>query len=247
MASPTFRLGGAQALGAGLGLAAGVLTHRRLMKRGAEEGAAAVAAHRTRPGGMPDGVAGLGVDGVESVVVGPQVDHAFTDRGRAAHVVAGDDDAGGHMKKVMIGNHAVSWGVLRSRVEVISAYNITPQTEIVEALSDMVADGSLPAQYIKVESEHSAMAACVGASAAGARAYTATSGQGLALMHEMLHWAVGARTPVVLTNVTRAMAPGWSCCGPKASTCARWVPRRRMNEPQIPDEQRLRAVFRALA
>ncbi|MGB5525873.1 MAG: pyruvate ferredoxin oxidoreductase, partial [Gemmatimonadota bacterium] len=114
------------------------------------------------------------------------------------------------MKKVMIGNHAVSWGVLRSRVEVISAYPITPQTQIVEALSDMVADGSLPAQYIKVESEHSAMAACIGASIAGTRTFTATSAQGLALMHEMLHWAAGGRLPVVMANVNRAMAPGWN-------------------------------------
>ncbi len=71
----------------------------------------------------------------------------------------------------------------------------------------MVATGRLPAKFLTVESEHSAMAACVGAAAAGARTYTATSGQGLALMHEMLHWAVGARLPIVLSNVTRAMAP----------------------------------------
>jgi pyruvate/2-oxoacid:ferredoxin oxidoreductase alpha subunit len=114
------------------------------------------------------------------------------------------------VKKVMIGNHAVSWGVLRARVEVISAYPITPQTQIVEELSDMVADGRLPARYIKVESEHSAMAACIGAAAAGARAFTATSAQGLALMHELLHWAAGGRLPVVMANVNRAMAPGWT-------------------------------------
>jgi len=114
------------------------------------------------------------------------------------------------MKKVMIGNHAVSWGVLRSRVEVISAYPITPQTQIVEALSDMVADGSLPARYIKVESEHSAMAACIGGSIAGARTFTATSAQGLALMHELLHWAAGGRLPIVMADVNRAMAPGWT-------------------------------------
>jgi pyruvate/2-oxoacid:ferredoxin oxidoreductase alpha subunit len=97
-----------------------------------------------------------------------------------------------------------------ARSEVISAYPITPQTMIVELLSELTASGRLDAKFITVESEHSAMAACVGASAAGARAYTATSGQGLALMHEMLHWAVGARLPIVLTNVSRAMAPGWS-------------------------------------
>ena len=113
-------------------------------------------------------------------------------------------------QKVLTGNHAVSWGAKLSRVQVISAYPITPQTTIVELLSEMVASGELAAKFITVESEHSAMAACVAASAAGARAFTATSSQGLALMHEMLHWAVGARLPIVLANVTRAMGPPWS-------------------------------------
>ena len=111
---------------------------------------------------------------------------------------------------LLTGNHAAAYGAMLSRVEVISAYPITPQTMIVELLSELTASGRLAAKFITVESEHSAMAACVGASAAGARAYTATAGQGLALMHEMLHWAVGARLPIVLTNVSRAMAPGWS-------------------------------------
>jgi len=114
------------------------------------------------------------------------------------------------MKKVMIGNHAVSWGVQLSRVEVISAYPITPQTQIVEELSEMCAGGGLPARFIKVESEHSAMAACIGASAAGVRTFTATSAQGLALMHELLHWAALGRLPVVMADVNRAMAPGWN-------------------------------------
>jgi len=114
------------------------------------------------------------------------------------------------MKKLITGNHTVSFGVKLSRAEVIAAYPITPQTEIVEKLSEIVANGSLPAKFIKVESEHSAMAACIGASATGARAFTATSAQGLALMHEMLHWASGARLPIVMTNVNRAMAPPWS-------------------------------------
>ncbi len=115
------------------------------------------------------------------------------------------------MKKVMMGNHALSYGAKLSRVQVIAAYPITPQTQVVELLSEMCADGGgLDAKFVKVESEHSAMAACIGASAAGARAFTATSSQGLALMHEMIHWAVGARTPVVLGNINRAMAPPWS-------------------------------------
>ena len=114
------------------------------------------------------------------------------------------------VKKVLTGNHAVSYGALLSRVEVISAYPITPQTTIVELLSEMVASGQLKARFITVESEHSAMAGCIGASLAGARAFTATSSQGLALMHEMLHWAAGMRAPIVMANVNRAMSPPWT-------------------------------------
>jgi pyruvate ferredoxin oxidoreductase alpha subunit len=114
------------------------------------------------------------------------------------------------MKKVMMGNHAVSWGVSLARAEVVSAYPITPQTQIVEELSEMCSDGRLDARFIKVESEHSAMAACIGASATGARTFTATSSQGLALMHEVLHWAAGGRLPIVMADINRAMAPGWN-------------------------------------
>ncbi len=114
------------------------------------------------------------------------------------------------MKKVIMGNHAVSYGVMLARTEVVSAYPITPQTQIVEELSEMVADGRLDARYIMVESEHSAMAACIGASATGARTFTATSSHGLALMHEMLHWAANGRHPVVLADINRAMGPGWN-------------------------------------
>lgn len=112
--------------------------------------------------------------------------------------------------KVLTGNHTVSHAVKRARVQVISAYPITPQTHIVELLSEMVASGELPARFITVESEHSAMAACIGAAVGGARTFTATSAQGLALMHELLHWAAGARLPIVMVNVNRAMAPPWS-------------------------------------
>ncbi len=114
------------------------------------------------------------------------------------------------MKKVMTGNRAVAYGAKLSRVQVIAAYPITPQTTIIEYLADFCASGELRAEFIKVESEHSALAACVGASATGARAFTATSGQGLLLMHEIIHWAAGARLPIVLAAVNRAVAPGWS-------------------------------------
>lgn len=114
------------------------------------------------------------------------------------------------MKKVIMGNHSLSYGAMLSRVQVIAAYPITPQSQVVELLSEICAEGMLNAKFIKVESEHSAMAACISASAAGARAFTATSAHGLALMHEMLHWAAGGRHPVVLGNINRAMAPGWN-------------------------------------
>jgi len=114
------------------------------------------------------------------------------------------------LKQVIKGNHAVSQAVKLSRVEVISAFPITPQTSIVEELSEMCANGDLDARFIKVESEHSAMAALVGASTAGVRTFTATSGNGLLLMHEVLHWAAGARLPIVLANVNRAVSGVWN-------------------------------------
>jgi len=114
------------------------------------------------------------------------------------------------MKKVLTGNFATAYGAAAAKVNVIAAYPITPQTTIVEILSEIVADGLLDADFIKVESEHSALAACIGAQAVGARTFTATSAQGLALMHELIHWAARGRLPIVLANVNRAMAPGWS-------------------------------------
>jgi len=120
------------------------------------------------------------------------------------------DGGGKEMKKVIMGNHALSYGAMLSRAQVIAAYPITPQTQVVELLSEMCADKTLNAKFIKIESEHSAMAACLGASLAGARTFTATSAQGLTLMHELLHWASGGRLPVVMGDINRSMAPGWS-------------------------------------
>jgi len=105
---------------------------------------------------------------------------------------------------------AVSYGVMLSRVEVIAAYPITPQTPIVEKLSEWIAEGILGARFIHVESEHSAMASIAAASMAGARTFTATSSQGIALMHEVLHWASGSRLPIVMVNVNRALGAPWN-------------------------------------
>ena len=112
--------------------------------------------------------------------------------------------------RVMSGNSAQSYAALLARVQVVAAYPITPQTSIVEKLADFVASGELPAQYVKVESEHSALQVCISASALGARTYTATSSQGLLLMHELLHWASGMRAPIVMGVVNRAVAPPWN-------------------------------------
>ena len=106
----------------------------------------------------------------------------------------------------MTGNEAVANAIKQINPDVIAAYPITPQTDIVQYYSSFVADGQVGTQMVTVESEHSAMSATIGASAAGARAMTATSSQGLALMHEMLHIASGFRLPIVMPVVNRAVS-----------------------------------------
>lgn len=117
------------------------------------------------------------------------------------------------MRKFICGNDAVAEGVRLSRPHVISAYPITPQTIAVERLSEMVEDGSLKAEYMHVESEHSALACAIGVSSVGARAFTATSSQGLLYMAECLPYASGARMPIVMMNANRALATPWNIYG----------------------------------
>ena len=114
------------------------------------------------------------------------------------------------MKQVAEGSQAVSEAVRLAKVQVIAAYPITPQTHIVEDLSKHCASGALNARFICVESEHSAMAAIIGAASSGVRTFTASSSHGLAYMHELLHWASGARLPIVMADVNRALGPGWN-------------------------------------
>ena len=111
------------------------------------------------------------------------------------------------------GDEAVAMGVRLARPDVISAYPITPQTVVVERLSEYVEDGSLHCQFMHVESEHSAMSAAMGVSATGARAFTATSSQGLLHMCEGLHYASGSRFPIVMMNANRATAAPWNIYG----------------------------------
>lgn len=114
------------------------------------------------------------------------------------------------MRRVIEGSHAVAEAVRLARVQVTSAYPITPQTHIVEILSEYCEKGVLKARFLRMESEHSCLAALIGAQLMGVRTFTATSSQGLAYMHELLHWAAGARLPIVMAEVNRALAPGWN-------------------------------------
>ena len=110
------------------------------------------------------------------------------------------------MLKQIEGSHAVAHVVAQCRPNVISAYPITPQTHIVEGLADIVGAGQLDAEFINVESEFSAASVVLGASAAGARAYTATSSQGLLLMSEVIYCIAGMRLPIVMTCANRAIS-----------------------------------------
>lgn len=110
------------------------------------------------------------------------------------------------IRKVIKANEAAAWAAKLAKPKVIAAFPITPSTLVPEKISEFVADGELDAEFIKVESEHSAISACVGASAAGVRTFTATASQGLALMHEILFIAAGMRLPIVIAVGNRALS-----------------------------------------
>jgi len=115
---------------------------------------------------------------------------------------------------------AVSEAVKMAKADVIAAYPITPQTHIVEHLAELVAQGELDAEYIPVESEHSAMSACLGSSAVGARTFTATAGQGLELMHEVVYVASSMRLPIVMAVANRALSAPLSVWGDHSDVMA---------------------------
>jgi len=108
------------------------------------------------------------------------------------------------------GNYIAAKAATMARPDVVAAYPITPQTTLVEGIANYVKRGEFKGEYICVESEHSAMSACIGASATGVRSFTGTSSHGLLLMHEMLHWAALARLPIVMCNINRVVGPGWN-------------------------------------
>jgi len=121
-------------------------------------------------------------------------------------------------KQFISGDDAVAFGARLARPHVISAYPITPQTVVVERLSEMVEDGSLKADFMHVESEHSAISAAMGVSVAGARVFTATSSQGLLYMAEGLFYSAGGRFPIVMMNANRSLALPWSIYGDQSDS-----------------------------
>ncbi len=114
------------------------------------------------------------------------------------------------MRTLLTGNYAVAEAVKLSRARVIAAYPITPQTTIVEKLAEMVEKKEIDAEFIRVESEHSALAAVYGSAVAGLRSFTATSSHGLLYMYEMVWWVANARVPLVMAVVTRTIGPPWN-------------------------------------
>ena len=111
---------------------------------------------------------------------------------------------------LLTGNQAVAWGARLARPMVVPVYPITPQTPILEQLTQFQAEGNFDAEIITPESEHSVMSACIPASLVGTRVFTATASQGILLMHELLHYASGARAPIVMANVNRTVASPWA-------------------------------------
>jgi pyruvate/2-oxoacid:ferredoxin oxidoreductase alpha subunit len=142
--------------------------------------------------------------------------------------------------QMLDGNRAAALGAKLCRVQVVAAYPITPQTPVTEALSQFVERGELQAQYVTVESEHSALAVCSSASLVGARTFTATSSHGLAYMHEMLHWVAGTRLPVVLACVNRAIGAPWNVLNDQQDSMSQrdtgWIQMYARNNQEILDQ-----------
>jgi pyruvate/2-oxoacid:ferredoxin oxidoreductase alpha subunit len=111
---------------------------------------------------------------------------------------------------LLTGNQTAALAARLCRVQVVAAYPITPQSRIPELLSEYVERGELQAEFVRVESEHSAMGVCISASLVGARVFTATAANGLAYMHEQLHWAAGARLPIVMPVTNRGLGAPWT-------------------------------------
>lgn len=116
----------------------------------------------------------------------------------------------GDSNLILNGNEAAACACRDAGVQVVSAYPITPQSPVTEKIAEFIERGEMKSEYVCVESEHSAITVCIAASTVGARVFTATSANGLCLMHEQLHWAAGARLPLVMACVNRGVAAPWT-------------------------------------
>lgn len=141
---------------------------------------------------------------------------------------------------IITGNQAAALAAKLCRVQVVSAYPITPQSKIPEILSEQVESGKLKAEFVRVESEHSAMGVCISASLVGARAFTATSANGLAYMHEQLHWAAGARAPIVMPVANRGLGAPWTILNDMQDSISQrdtgWMQFYCMNNQEVMDQ-----------
>jgi pyruvate/2-oxoacid:ferredoxin oxidoreductase alpha subunit len=135
---------------------------------------------------------------------------AVATAGAARAPAAGVEPQAAAQRVLLTGNQAVAWGARLARPKVCPVYPITPQTPVLEQLTEFQAAGEFDAEIITPESEHSVMSACIPASLAGVRVFTATASQGLLLMHELLHYASGARAPIVMANINRTVASPWA-------------------------------------
>ncbi|MFZ2445948.1 MAG: transketolase C-terminal domain-containing protein [Syntrophobacteraceae bacterium] len=140
---------------------------------------------------------------------------------------------------IINGAQAAAEAARLCRVQVVAAYPITPQSKIPEVLSDYVERGVLKAEFVRVESEHSAMGVCIAASIVGARSFTATAANGLAYMHEQLHWAAGARVPVVMPVTNRGIGSPWTILNDTQDTISQrdtgWMQFYCMNNQEVLD------------
>lgn len=141
---------------------------------------------------------------------------------------------------ILTGNQAAALAARLCRVQVIAAYPITPQSKIPEVLSEYVERGELKAELVRVESEHSAMGVCISASLVGARVFTATAANGLAYMHEQLHWAAGARLPIVMPVTNRGLGAPWTILNDMQDSISQrdtgWIQFYCMNNQEILDQ-----------
>ncbi len=142
--------------------------------------------------------------------------------------------------KIITGNETAALAAKLCKVQVIAAYPITPQSKIPETLSSYVESGQLDAEFVRVESEHTAMGVCISASLVGARVFTATSANGLAYMNEQLHWAAGARVPIVMAVANRGLGAPWTILNDMQDTLSQrdtgWIQLYCKNNQEILDK-----------